>query len=556
MSKINLNEFVQEGAFKEALKIFNKQKEQIQDYILERSSIVPVEDLVTLTKKHKVAEEIARVIFVMELEYGINNKLAANYYKYELGRLEKATFALPNIYSFLLRFSLEEGFWIKYLTVDLPKRLHLKITKLLTLDRSLFGKLHGSKEDSALYIMERLFLIDTIIKPILFTWLKDHQAASCYDAASSFLCSIRGKAMEKAPEIVGELCNRFTANITAIKEIILALDSKGWAGKAITQYQQIETEIRNCKRNLKEMGWRIASELVLEATILMAYEQLEMAEGTILFKNNTINRPEEKVTSSVLEQKREDMVQDKLTQILLAFDNIPKEKRPEILAELIEEYYRKAFLIKHQKPSTFGKEFLKELVDLLEIDSLKAKKLLKTFDSQLMYRLSPQGAKEFPSKSVDEKVLSLLKEMVIQIIESSASYQEILERKQSEKQFLNEKTAASSGRRTKVTQKPQEEETLGAKIKNASEKDLWYLIRDLYLNELFNEDDELLASARVLKKSSLELGLLLTESEAVMILSQGLEQKKIDSAIVDKETLDKALCKIIWEQLKEQLAYQ
>ncbi len=99
--------------------------------------------------------------------------------------------------------------------------------------------------------------------------------------------------------------------------------------------------------------------------------------------------------------------------------------------------------------------------------------------------------------------------------------------------------------------KPVEEEPLGAKMKKLPEKELWFLIRDSYLKELFDESDELLASARVLKKLSLELGLLLTENEAQMILAKALKAKDIAIDGSDKETLDKELCKSILKELKQ-----
>jgi len=544
MSKFDVGKFIQEEPLKEAIALLTKQKEQIQDYLLERMSIAPEQELADIIREFKVSKELAQAIFVMEFDYNINRKFSANFYNYELKRLEKVHFELPSIPSFLLRFSLEEGFWIKYLTIDLLKKLRLKISKLLALDRSLFGHSKGSKEDSALYILERIFLIENIIKPLLIFWIKDHHSATCYDAAASFLCSIQGKAMEKAPKIVEDLCNRFYANISSLKEIIMALDANGWAGKAIIQYNQIEEELQCCTHDLVEMSWRIASELVLEAFILLEYNLLDNTVELIseMQKNakNTLRSEE------VFQQKEKDLITDKLVRVLLAFDDLPKEKRPEVIADLINEDYRKAFLTNHQKPSLFGKSFLKRLTTLLQLDMREEQRIIKRFDSQLMYRLSPIGAKEFPRTSVDEKVLSLLNEIVLEVLEGSPSYQTIIATQLAK----GHKQSSSLQGKSVLDFKPVEE-PLGAKMKKLPEKKLWFLIRDFYLKELFDETDELLASARVLKKLSLELGLLLTENEAQMILAKALKAKDIAIDGSDKETLDKELCKSILKELKQ-----
>ncbi|MHA1188284.1 MAG: hypothetical protein ACTSSK_15705 [Candidatus Heimdallarchaeota archaeon] len=59
----------------------------------------------------------------------------ADYFHYEMKRLKKVSFELPDIYSFRVRFSAEEGFWLKYITIDYPKILFHKLSKLSSLDR-------------------------------------------------------------------------------------------------------------------------------------------------------------------------------------------------------------------------------------------------------------------------------------------------------------------------------------------------------------------------------------------------------------------------------------
>lgn len=82
------------------------------------------------------------------------------------------------------------------------------------------------------------------------------------------------------------------------------------------------------------------------------------------------------------------------------------------------------------------------------------------------------------------------------------------------------------------------------------------MIRDSYLKELFDNPEELVAGANVLKKLSLLLGLLLTESEAKTILIKELEKKGIEIGYGNKEEIDQSICKIIFAQIKEQRKYK
>ena len=90
------------------------------------------------------------------------------------------------------------------------------------------------------------------------------------------------------------------------------------------------------------------------------------------------------------------------------------------------------------------------------------------------------------------------------------------------------------------------------KLKEASEKDLWIIVRDEYLKELFDNPEELVAGAKLLKKLSLELGLLLTESESTTLLVAELGKLGLKASDNNKEDIDKNICKIIFTRLKDQ----
>jgi len=55
---------------------------------------------------------------------------------------------------------------------------------------------------------------------------------------------MRQKALEKGEVIIEELISRFGANMDSIEFILSELESKGWANKAIQEYETIQKDLR------------------------------------------------------------------------------------------------------------------------------------------------------------------------------------------------------------------------------------------------------------------------------------------------------------------------
>ena len=89
----------------------------------------------------------------------------------------------------------------------------------------------------------------------------------------------------------------------------------------------------------------------------------------------------------------------------------------------------------------------------------------------------------------------------------------------------------------------------------ATEKELWLLVRDEYLKELFTNTEEISSAANVLKRFSLELGLLLTQGEALSIINNEMAKTNFTIDTSNKEELDSKVCKIVYSQIKEQRNY-
>lgn len=549
MLERDLGDLESQEVLREAVEAFNKIKTADQDRILERTVVVPDNEIKDIVKEFELQEEIAKAVFVLEFEYDIPRKLSVNYFKNEISRLKEAKYELPDIYSFLIRFSMEEGFWIKYVSNDFPKKLLKRVTKLITLDRSLFGDLAGEKEDSALYIIERAYIAAEAIKPMLFSWAQDHKRANFYDAALNIICYMRQKAREKGEVIIEELFNRFDANIDSIEFILSELESKGWANKAIQEYETIKKHLQISKKNRTQMNWRIASELILENRLIMEYEAMDLKTG-IDYPMKSLSG-EKKEGSPGVATNKEGIIDDKVALTITNIEGLSVDKVQTVIRELVRENFDIATKTHKQKPSYFAKEFLERILNEFGITQMNVAKLMKKFDVQLMYRLSPAGAEEYPGLSVDEKVLRLLEETIMDIYSTREDLRveigKIIEKDPALAIKIENALAKEND-----SQKLSDKVTIRQKLKEASEKDLWIIVRDEYLKELFDNPEELVAGAKLLKKLSLELGLLLTESESTTLLVAELGKLGLKASDDNKEDIDKNICKIIFARLKDQ----
>jgi hypothetical protein len=545
----DLGDLASQEVLRKAVEAFNKIKANGQDRILERTAVVPDKDIKEIASKYELQEEIAKVIFVLEFEFDIPKELSANYFKFETNRLKEAKYELPDIYSFLIRFSMEEGFWIKYVSNDFPKKLLQRVTKLITLDRSLFGDLAGEKEDSALYIIERSYIVSEVIKPLLFSWLQDHNSANFCDAALSIICYMQQKAREKGEAIAEELCNRFEANMNSIGFILSELESKSWASKAVQEYTHVKKQIQHCKKDRSQMSWRLASELILEKRLVMEYEALDLKSGIDYPMKSSTGEKRKGSPSNIA--KKEGIIDDKVALTITNVEGLSIDKVQTTIIELVRENFDNATKTHKQKPSYFAKEFLERILNEFGITQMNVAKLMKKFDVQLMYRMSPMGAKEYPGLSVDEKVIKLLEETIMDIYTTREDL-----RKEIGKIIEKDPTIVARAEKALAkendSQKLTTELTLRQKLKESTEKDLWILIRDEYLKELFSNPEELIAGAKLMKKLSLELGLLLTESESTTLIIAELEKIGLKVTDDNKEDLDKNICKIIFARLKDQ----
>lgn len=549
MPEIGLGEFDDQEIFKKSLVVFEKTKKGIQDHILERTAVVPDRTLVEIEKEFNASTELAKAIFVLEFEYHIPRKLSANCYQAEMKRLTDAQYELPDIYSFRVRFSMEEGFWIKYLVVDLPKKLNQKMGKLTKIYQSLFGDLAADKEDAAVYIIERAFLCSEIIRPIIHSWMKEHHRATYADCVRTFLCCIQRKARERCLLLVEEIGMRFNSQMDSIRSIITEIRPQGWIMNAKEEYNKLSEKLVLFEKD-DYLDWRLAAEIILETMLLKEFDDQDGEETDFVVRE--MPKQKENIVTQMMTAKKEKYITDDISVILTKIIELSEKNQKQLIVEMIQENYDYATIKNREKPAIFSKIFLERIMTELAIRTKEITKITKKFDVQLMFRLSPAGGKEFPNLGIDEKITGLLEEFVMDILKRQnelkvISIEETM--KMEVEQSLEESEKLSDETLSKMKNQ------VGGKIKESSEKELWLFVRDEYLKELFDSEKELVAGARILKKYSLELGLLMTEGEATSYLTSELEKKGFSIESSSREDIDSNVCKIIFKQLKELRKY-
>ena len=550
MTEIGLGIFEEDyEGLKDKIEIFEKEKKEFQDHLLERTSVVTDVIAKEISKKFDVSVELAKTTYVLEFEYNIPRMLSANYYNYEINRLKEEQYELPDIYSFRVRFSIEEGFWIKYLAIDLPKKLIKKMNKLLSLDRSIFGDIEGERDDSASYILERAFICNEIVHPILLSWAKDHHRAKYYDAAATFVCGMQQKSKEKASIFIEEMGDRYFSNMELIGNILSEIPSQGWLLKAKEEFDKTNDRIKFAKKDKKTIDWRIAAEIILETILIMEYETIGLADPD--FREKDLAKRKQ-IVSETIATKKKDFITDQISLFIANLNNLNQQQLEESVKSLVKELYNNAIVVKREKPAIFARNFIERIMMELSINQLQITKFIKKFDSQFMYRLSTAGAKDYPGLSVDEKVTGLVEDLILEIIVNRDKFvdEEEVKRKAEERIIATEAIEKEAEEEIKAKEK-----SLRDKILQSTEKELWMFIRDEYLKELFTNLDEKNSAAVVLKRFSLELGLLLTQGEALSIIVTELASKNIAISDSNKEELDTQVCKIIYKQIKEQRNY-
>ncbi|MEA2071065.1 MAG: hypothetical protein U9O98_07220 [Asgard group archaeon] len=465
---------------------------------------------------------------------------------------------MPDIFTFRVRFAVEEGFWIKYLTLDFPSKLTWDMKKLFALEHSLFGDKEADREDSALYIIERAYVRKKVIEPLIDAWLKDHPRSNYRRAICTIISLMQAKAQEKACYIVDELQEQLRSKVESVQYIISELPAHGFVKKALNTLQKVKTSLEKRTENQTYMDKILIAELIIENQCLMRKGEKWATEQILNIWEEKNKREIGKKKLAELENHQDKIITDRLSLLLTKIGTISKEKFQEHFKEILTESYDESVIRHHNKPSQFAKNILKRILLELEITSATILQLLKKVEHKMMYVRSPLANKEYPHKSLKEKTFLVIQEIVEKVIDNIEDYkrnEDFSATRDSETVIMNESAKTKIQQENQLTkmeeQKQEPELTIGEQLRKMSDQELWVSIRERYLRKLFELENPLDAAIQVLKYLSLELGMLITEVDVKGTLTEALKQNDIELSEANQEELDKTLCKKILDEVKE-----
>ncbi|MBD3191877.1 MAG: hypothetical protein GF308_14615 [Candidatus Heimdallarchaeota archaeon] len=532
------------------LDAFMKQKKELQNFLLDKTAKIQEERINELEKKFGVSEEIAKALLVFEAEYALPKELIVDYYLYELKRLEQVNYKLPEIFTFQVRFSIEEGFWIKYLVVDFPKRLLSKMSKLLVLDHSIFGSKPGEKDDAALFLIEREYLSKEEVYPIISLWMEDHQRANYYDAAASIICSMYQEPMEKAPELIKELMDRLAENLTEIKNILANLERVGWVETAYDELETLMEKIKSAQKDPRNIDLRLTAELIIENQLLEGYESGEW-EAVIPSRElgGELTTPSKKVI-----QETKELALDKFSLSLHRILEQSNTQKKRMLGELVEQAFDEEVIKHREKPTIAAKKILTKVMEEINLGPSMRKKIAKDFDHHLMFKLGPNEENAFRNKPLDERIMTIAKNFITELLmKNDFPSQRIIEPKpRSTPPAKRTPDASAQIKPPDQTITGKEKTDLKEKIADCStEAELLRVIKNEYWAALFKNDDPIIAGSNVLRNMLVTVGAQMTQEEATNYIKQVLTKANLTIGTANQKEVDETIWKAICKQLKE-----
>jgi len=360
------------------------------------------------------------------------------------------------------------------------------------------------------------------------------------------------KSQERGDMLLSEMKNRFLGNLKSIKSILKLLPKKGFVENALNEFALLEKAINDYEKDPSKIGIRLATELILENRLVMEYSSMDLLD--FVERNPRAKAKMQEPRSSVMafSSKSDQIVKDKISMAMPTLVGLTTSQIKPLIRDLIQESFNDAIVKRREKPVNFAKNFLERIMIEIDINPPRVVKLLKKFDQDLMFRMSAAGKKEYSYLTVDEKIARILEEYVLEVVLNREEYYEEVQKELLKQQLSKPKILETPQARKTDEQKTQD---VGETIRIIDEKGLFYLIRDAYLKELFEQSDEVIAAGKVLKKMSINLGLLMTDSEATALITQALSAMDLSTEKSSKEEIDAGVCKIVFKHIKEQRNY-
>lgn len=167
----------------------------------------------------------------------------------ELNRKNKNQMPIPDVPTYQIRFALEEGSWIILLRNEFPKMLRPHLSRLITLEDTIFKTGKAIDDDCAYYLIELDIISRNWIKPLVQYWKNEHDFSKNTDLAIRVISAIFNTQDERGNELFAGSRRLMQSKMGVLERVHQIRTSSNWALNARSIY---DTLVRQFDENKYE----------------------------------------------------------------------------------------------------------------------------------------------------------------------------------------------------------------------------------------------------------------------------------------------------------------
>ncbi|MCE7733381.1 MAG: hypothetical protein GPJ54_00795 [Candidatus Heimdallarchaeota archaeon] len=165
----------------------------------------------------------------------------------EIKRKIENQMEIPDVPTYQIRFALEEGSWIVLLRIEFPKILRSQLSRLVTLEDTIFKTGKAIDDDCAYYLIELDLISQNWIKPLTQYWKTDHDFSKIIDIGSRLISSIFNTQEERGGEIFAGSIRLMQSKMSILERVLQIESTSNWALKARSIYDSLTEQIEKGK---------------------------------------------------------------------------------------------------------------------------------------------------------------------------------------------------------------------------------------------------------------------------------------------------------------------
>ncbi|MHA1409950.1 MAG: hypothetical protein ACTSQY_06540 [Candidatus Odinarchaeia archaeon] len=156
----------------------------------EKISRVPLSNVTAIIDKFNVEPEIAKVIYLLELDGKLTGEDAYQFILWIRKRFEEKGHTIPKISTYILNFAAREGTWLYFLYGKFPRLIDDKTRELTNLELDIMQKTEYPTEKIVSLVNGRNTIIETFIAPLIQKWMHEHEDFKLTDTVFALLAPL------------------------------------------------------------------------------------------------------------------------------------------------------------------------------------------------------------------------------------------------------------------------------------------------------------------------------------------------------------------------------